>query len=84
MLLRRLEVFLLVLLLVTVGYHHLKDTLQWKRPVPLPPLRPFVPSFFPHGSFRKDNSTSVENGTAYRPLQQFVSRRKRQFYPTPL
>lgn len=89
MLLRRISVFLLVLLLVTTGYHLMKDSLQWKRsPSPLPPLRPFQPSIFPHPVFRKMDSTSVESDTVYRPLQQSISRPRRGqnrslFYPTP-
>jgi len=87
MLLRRLEVFLIVLLLVTVGYHLFKDTVTSDRirlPLPsLPPLRSPVPPLLLHSdptllyAFHPIGISSVANGSL-RPLQQLVSRRNRR------
>lgn len=86
MLLHRLQVFFLVLLLVTVGHHLLKDSIVWTVPVPpVPSVLPYIDSPL-HTSYTNDPTilyafnqitpiTAVRTGY-YRPLQKFVYRRR--------
>jgi hypothetical protein len=84
MLLHRLQVFFLVLLLVTVGHHLLKDSIVWASAPPVPVL-PYIDSPL-HTSYTNDPTilyafnqitpvTAVRTGY-YRPLQKFVYRRR--------
>ena len=91
MLLQRLQAFFLVLLLVTVAHHLLKDTLIWRvshRPV-LPIVSPTITPLFVElptsyteydptvlYAFNPMTPTPTVRTGHHRPLQKFVYRRR--------